>query len=548
MANQYWGAPAIAEYSRMSLQEMAWGPQQLAARDKAAEDSLNTMNEANLSLQGVLGKSAGKQEEFTSKYQEALGKINTEGANKRNLELVREARNLYLTHVVPMQDFAKKREAMAGEYAKARMDGDNILTGDSPLAKSFDEYLSDPNSLNSFQVVSRDKLNGLGRAYGENYAKGITGRDTTDIDLGIMNFVKGFKNSQDAYAAYQNDPKFKSLVEAQINQVAKARGLDPSHQEVRDAISGGIMSGVVGGMERAPVSAAVMKGLQDDGNQGRTRTDFLSIVDDPNLNISEGDDLLELAKEDPEMNSQLDELAKQLTNGDYTLAQMEAKINSSGQGWRKYAPDLMDKSGIADPEGLRMKREEIKKMLKGHPYFSRTQRISLDKGAIADLGKTASEDVLYRVQQKLDTPIKNALLSGALIDNAYSSDDKDLLEKIFKQEVAVEGKDFAEVVSMGYQGMAQPIVKDNKLVDRKVSGPGKPVLSISIRYKDPGTKDFLTRVINIKPTGPLYNAAKEVVGIMYNQNTSSDRDLMTVRNMEALDKKYFSSKINQGVK
>ena len=186
-------------------------------------------------------------------------------------------------------------------------------------------------------------------------------------------------------------------------------------------------------------------------------------------------------------------------------------------------------------------------MLKGHPYFSRTQSITLNKGEIAKLGKTNSEDVMYRIKQTLDSPIENALLNGTLVDNAYSSEDRDLLKKIAKQEVGLDGN-FAEVESLGFQGMAEPLTdKNNMLIGRNVAGPGKPVLSIKIRYKDDSKKDVI-RVINVKPSGPLYNAAKSVIGVLYDPNSSSYRDQLAIQNMEQLHENYRSSKINQGLK
>jgi len=536
MANRFWGNAPIAEYSPMTMQESMFGPQELYKRDQALTSQVDAMNEANLTLQGALGEAAPKQEEFTKKYNEVLNKISKEGATQKNVDDARQLRQLYATQVLPMQDFAKTREKWGAEYSKARMDGDNIIVGTSPLEKSFDEYRKDPSALNSFQVVSRDKLTGLGAAYGKNYAQGITGRDTTDLDLGIMNFVHGFKTQDDAFKAYQTDPKFKSLVDAQVNEIAKSRGLDPTHSEVRDAITGGIMSGVVGGMERAPVSAQYMKENYKGKNGAKeTRTDFIDQEDSSTLNILQpSDDVLTLAAENPVKKEQLDVATRQLTNGKYDYDSMQRRITEENQKWRDYTPSILDKSGLFDPEGLVQKREQLKDELRTDPYFTHTQKFRINKGQVADLGKTASEEVLYNIRQTLDEPLRYGLISGDFVNRGYSSEDNDLLEKIKDGTAEITN---TEVTHLGFQGKSL-VDKDGR---RSFNGTGKPFISVLIEYKE-GTKRMPPRTININPTSPLYYAAKKAVNVLHNPETSSQRDQDATNSIQRAEDIYRSSK------
>lgn len=518
MANRFWGNAPIAEYSPMTMQESMFGPRELYNRDQALTSQVDAMNEANLTLQGALGEAAPKQEEFTRKYNEVLNKISKEGATQKNVDDARQLRQLYATQVLPMQDFAKTREKWGAEYSKARMDKDNIIDGTNPLEKSFDEYRKDPNALNSFQVVSRDKLTGLGAAYGKNYAQGVTDRDKSDLDLGIMNFVHGFKTQDDAFKAYQSDPKFKGLVDAQVREIAKSRGLDPTHPEVRDAITGGIMSGVVGGLERAPVSAQYMKeNYKSKNGTKETKTNFIDWQDSETLNLVEpSDDLLSLAAENPEKKKGLDAATRQLTNNKYDYDGMQRRITEENQKWRDYTPSIMDRSGLFDPEGLVAKREDLKDQLKSDPYFTHTQKFRINKGQVADLGKTQSEEVLYNIRQTLDEPLKYGLISGDLVGRGYSSEDNDLLEKIKDGSAEIISTD---VTHLGFQGKSEV----NKEGLRNFSGTGKPFITVLIEYKE-GVKRMPPRAINIKPTSPLYYAAKKALNVMHNPKTSSQMD------------------------
>jgi hypothetical protein len=539
MANRFWGNAPIAEYSPMTMQESMFGPQELYKRDQALTSQVDAMNEANLTLQGALGEAAPKQEEFTKKYNELLSKISKDGATQKNVDDARQLRQLYATQVLPMQDFAKTREKYGAEYFKARMDGDNIIDGANPLEKSFDEYRKDPSALNSFRVVSRDKLTGLGVAYGKNYAQGVTDRDKSDLDLGIMNFVHGFKTQEDAFKAYQSDPKFQGLVNAQVSEIAKSRGLDPTHTEVRSAITGGIMSGVVGGLERAPVSAQYMKENYKSKNGAKeTQTNFIDWNDSESLNILEpSDDVLSLAAENPEKKKELDIAVRNLTDKKYDYDGMQRRIAEENQKWRDYTPSVMDRSGLFDPDGLVAKREQLKDILRNDPYFTHTQRFKINKGQIADLGKTQSEEVLYNIRQTLDEPLKYGLISGDFVDKGYSSEDNDLLKKIKDGSAEITG---SEVTHLGFQGKS--LVDKTGL--RSFSGTGKPFITVLIEYKE-GTKRMPARAINIKPTSELYFAAKKALNVMHNPITSSQMDQDATSAVQIAEDKHRESKVGK---
>ena len=140
--------------------------------------------------------------------------------------------------------------------------------------------------------------------------------------------------------------------------------------------------------------------------------------------------------------------------------------------------------------------------------------------------------------------LENSLLTGELADRAYSKEDRDLLKQIAKQEVGYNPGSL-EVVSLGFQGMSNTKT-DNRgmLVHRTVSGPGKPVLSIRVNYKDSAKKDA-TRIINVNPTMPLLNAAMATVGVLYSPSSSSKSDQFAVANMGDLYNQYAKSKVKK---
>jgi len=229
-----------------------------------------------------------------------------------------------------MQDFAKKREVFATEYAKAKLSGENILFGNNPLQVTFDEWKKDPNALANFQAVGRDKLQALGMTYGKNYAEGNSQRDMSDLDLGIVGFVKGFKDSNSAWKAYQSDPKFRSLIDAQVSEIAKGRGLDPAHEEVRNTITSGIMSGVVGGIERHNLPAALLKGSGQTqngelpGGPGFISADPIDQFPEPERGV------WDLAKSNDALKTQVENKLKEISGGQFsTMSELDQELTRS---------------------------------------------------------------------------------------------------------------------------------------------------------------------------------------------------------------------------
>jgi len=92
MANRFWGEAPIAQYSPMSMQETMFGPETLYKRDQALSAEMDALNESKMSLEGVLGSAAGKQDEFNQAYKEAMAGILKDGANQMSIEKAKRAK------------------------------------------------------------------------------------------------------------------------------------------------------------------------------------------------------------------------------------------------------------------------------------------------------------------------------------------------------------------------------------------------------------------------------------------------------------------------
>ncbi len=526
MANRFWGEAPIAQYSPTSMQEAMFGPETLYKRDQALSDEMDALNESKLSLQGVLGSAAGKQEEFDQAYKEAMDGIAQNGATRVNIDKAKKAKQLYAQHVLPMQEFAKQRQAYGAEYAKLIRDKENIVDGVNPLEKTFDEYMKDPNSLNSFQTVSRDKLASMGMLYGKEYADGIVEkRDYTDADLGIVNVIKGFKNAGDAFKAYASDPTFKSLIDAQVSEIAKGRGVNPNNPEVRSAITSGIMSGVVGKTERLPISAAVMKKmLGEDGSENVGS--YIKMEPNTNINLSEGD-LKEQANQDQGMKTLMDSEFNRLSKGKYPTYE-SWKSRNEKKSWTN--PDdvySMGKSAIEDM-GL---EGDVDEMLKTNPYFGTTQMLNVREDQISNLGETDAKKKFWEIQMKTKSTLENQMLSGQLVDKAYTSEGNDLLAKVRDGEVSIDWND-VKISGVGFQG-----ISDGK----SVSGTGKPVIMVVVDVKEPGTQGSKKMTIPLKPTDELLLQAMAGIQILYDDKNASKEDKLAINSAYSFYNKYRKS-------
>ena len=62
--NRFWGQSQPAEYSPMSLQELAYAPSILYQREQDMNTNIDAMNQASSTLKSMLGSYAPKTEEF----------------------------------------------------------------------------------------------------------------------------------------------------------------------------------------------------------------------------------------------------------------------------------------------------------------------------------------------------------------------------------------------------------------------------------------------------------------------------------------------------
>jgi hypothetical protein len=532
--NRFWNQPLTAEYSPMSMQELSYAPEIMYKRDQDLIAKVDAMNEASASIKSVLGDKASTATEFEAGQKKLLDKISREGATKANLDLARSLKKTWINEMVPQEKFAKERQRYGEEYAKALSSDDNIVVGANPLTKTFAEYSSDPNSLNSFKTASRDKLVQTGRMYGANYAEGNTSRDLSDIDLGIMNFVKGFRNQDEAFRAYSSDPKFKSLINAQVDQIANSRGLDPSHKEVRDAITGGIMSGVVGGMERTAIPASVLKGMMTKENS--SAPDYLSIEDSTVLNIVD-EPTLDMAANDPAMRKELDKTFNSVSGGKFP----------SYESYKNRAQSKIEYPNLPGPLGAPQLVDEgseymlrAKDMLKQNPFFATTQMVDFNNTSLARLGSTDGRNVEWMQDKVINEDLNKRVITGELAPLAYTKEGKDLMEKIGKSEITLKSAKFSR---FGAQGMSDT-VRDpatNRIISRDVNGTGRPVLVFDVVYND-GSKSDKPASIAIDPTKTsLYSKALDRLTLLYDREDASDNDKLVIKNVTSLLNKWNNS-------
>ena len=241
--NRFWGQSQPAEYSPMFLQELAYAPSILYQREQDMNTNIDAMNQASSTLKSMLGSYAPKTEEFDSKIKNVMDRVAKEGATQQNMDALRGLRKTYASDIVPIEDYAKQREQKAAEYYKQSLDANNIIVGKNPLEITFEEFRSNPNSM-QFQVANRSELMKHGMAIGAQHANSIINR--TRDNFGSIKTQYGFQSAQEAMDAYHNDPGFNKWVEDQVSLATQASGLSHPSEAASEAIRSGIMTAVVG--------------------------------------------------------------------------------------------------------------------------------------------------------------------------------------------------------------------------------------------------------------------------------------------------------------
>jgi hypothetical protein len=325
--NRFWGDAPTAQYTPLSMQELAFVPQQMYTREKDVEAKVDAMNEAKTTLVTMLGDKAGKTDEFEVASANLMNRMAKEGATQRLLEEAKGLRKLYLRDVAPMEQFANQRQELYKQYLKDKSTGENILLGQNPLEQSFDDWTKRGRTLEPYQAVDRNKLLSHGILIGKNFAEGEVREDVDKY--GFLNVQKGFKNADEAMEAYQSNPQFKSWVDSQTELSAKAAGVEKPNQEVRDAIRSGIMTSVVGGVERHQLPSEILKNIGAGQNPQYAKPALVRTAitaTGPELPSQNIEDIISIA---PEAKKDVDKRISDATGGKYpTLQQMDDRIKS----------------------------------------------------------------------------------------------------------------------------------------------------------------------------------------------------------------------------
>lgn len=491
MANPFWGNPAIAEYSPMSMQEIMAGPQELYKRDQAEIEKLDAMNNANLTLQGALGQHASKQEEFSSVYNKALENISKEGATPKNLELVKQAKQLYATHVLPMQDFAKKREALGLEYAKAKMDGRYVVQGVNPLDISFDDARKDPNALNSFKIVDKNTVGKMAESAGEAFGKSFRGPDESLVAThGIMQWVEGAKNPEDHANKMATDKSYRDSWNQAKQQVATANGLDLSDPNIDNLITSGMMSKAIGNVQPISMTKAQLDAIRKAGRPdelpegpGAVGIDFMPTFPEP-----EGD-TWDLAKKHSGVKTSVEQRLSDISRGEFkNMGDVDAALAKGAIG--VYTGALGSITGFGpdtttDPNGEYQKyvrAKEYKDMIQSELASSNTMKSGISLSY--DRLRTGGFD--NKITKDIDDYKK--VLDDRLTDRfsqfkAANADDSKFYDNIVKGKTPLKGIEFIALQLRG--GVDQD---QNTGAIKDVYGIGDYVVNARVKYLDGKTE------------------------------------------------------------
>ena len=241
--NRFWGQTQNAQFDPLSMQELAFAPQQMYQREQESLAKMEALNESKNTLNAVLGDKAVVPEKFNAEYQQVLDDIQRNGANSRNVDRANKLKSLYATEVKPIEKFAADRMKWDEMYMKEAMDKNNIVLGDRPTTKTYEEYRKNPDAL-QFSVVGRDKLMSQGLINGKEIAKSLTKEWNTGD--GFHHIQEGFSTADEAMDAYKNNKGgFRDQVESRVTDLAAANG-GVNHPEVEASIRKGILSSVVG--------------------------------------------------------------------------------------------------------------------------------------------------------------------------------------------------------------------------------------------------------------------------------------------------------------
>lgn len=526
MANRFWGETPIVQYKAPSLQETAWGPMQLKGQEDALRAQVDAMDEAKMTLEGALGEAAPKQEEFNKAYQEAIAGISQQGATPMMIEKAKKAKQLYAQHVLPMQDFAKKREDAIGTYAKLNIDGRSIVQGNPPSSVTFDQWKKDPNSLFSFKAVDKATLGKMAEGAGEAFGKSFTGVDESLVGkYGIMQWVEGAKSPADHAQRMATDEKYRTSWDRAKREVAAASGLDLSDPSVDAFITSNMESRAIGNVQPINMTRAQLDSLRGVGNKpqlgggpGLVGAEPLSQFPEPEKDpIS-----LALSGNHPGLKKVADDKLAQISGGKFTdikdfnkellIAEQDRPPEAMGNPY--YGGTIRNPEKIHGSDYFKLK--EYKDILTNEL----AQSPNLKSGITLDYNTYRMNAASVDNKMAKDIEEYKSILDDKLTNRfsqfkAANSSDQKFYNDIVKQKTQLKGIEF-----LGLQ-LRGGVERDELGGVNKVYGVGDYVINADVKYKS-GSKDE-SRQVQLRVTP---QDAMDVIRLFKKWNaTTSDKTI-----------------------
>jgi hypothetical protein len=492
--NRFWNQGQQAQYSPMSMQELAYAPQIMYGRDQDLTAKVDAMNEASSTLKSMLGDKAGKSEQFDIGYKSILDKIATEGATPRNLQAAKDLRQMYIKEVLPQEVFAKKRESTMAGQMKDRANLNNIVVGPNAADISFDQYSKDPNAM-QYQVAERDKLLQHGALIGKQYADSEDATKTHIDEFGKLVIQNGFATADEAMQAYESDPKFKQWVDSQAILATKASGLTNPNQDALDAIKSGIMTTVVGGIKRENLSDTELQRLRASGVQPTNGISVLSF-EDKAIPVSASGETdypvdMDIALKNPDVKKEYDKQLARISGNVFTSqAALQAEkdriqntnMDAYSQSGGMFTSPLRFQDPIKDRAERLKKLETIENTVKNNflnaAGWTSNKSISLNNTNTAWLlpaEKTSLNDSMEGVAKDVEKWLPSWSTDKV---TGYSPATKDDIKKL--KAFTEEGGGKVEYADLQING---------NIIGDKIVGTGQLTGLFKLKYKDPKKND-----------------------------------------------------------
>ena len=535
--NIYWDQNPVAVMPTMptqSLQELAYAPQIMYEREKDAVAKMNALNESKNTLNAVLGDKAVLPEKFNAEYQAVLDEINKTGATPRNIERASKLRSLYATEVKPIEKFATDREKWIEAYMKEAMDQNNIIVGSKPSDVTYDQYKSNPSSL-QFSVLGRDKLMSQGLLNGKEIAKSHT-REWNTSD-GYHHIQEGFGSAAEAMNAYQNNTnKFRDQVESRVKDLASAAGA-AGHPEVEASIRQGILSSVVGDQKIMAIpgwgtGARGGAGQQRDMTQLITETRMGAPTDKPYETVKRMPEMsaarTDLVLKNPDLTSRgissaedLDSVISFLENSQYITepfksaeglsGMADAALQTAGRAVGTAASFLAGEYKEPSYSGLKLSdlkayRDKIDSSAQGHEWYA-GETLLRPNAVVASYNPelyAAIKKSEEAVGADINSTIESYSTNRTGVWGATTQDGQKALKKFAKLDPS--GR---EVIFKGVRVNAVDETDSSGKRTGRLMGSGYPTVIVELFDKDKKTGDEITMHLPWEETSrALYSVAR----------------------------------------